>query len=657
MRGTIETFVHPNRLVHKRANDSGGECSNYAVGLAEKFNSKHRNTSPCVACPEPTKDVPCPAGDCRDEMPGCKVVLDKKGVNSAYTNYIIDGGTLGCAGSSELGLMLNQPETERVLAAPRSTGVNEENWTSPSQKLVGKPNPKFLIPPVVVPPCLDIDYWKTNNLVVRSGINDESTFDDFSSGYMVRPLPVPLPPNDGMIAAQSYQLPNTKPCDTDPTPIHEPKQGFQYGVDVKNTPRPSPLPSDDSPTNVNDDTSMGEQINVFENDIIEGFDLQNIATCKVNPDAEAGAAADAANQNVPNNPNVNSVQLRLCAQGGKDPPKTQQELNSLQGQLDCEAPKVKQRAGILPQNKQACLYTASSNNPQPGSDLRPLEMQYAENPQSLIGRERARILHCTSCDKLVDDKCMIISDGYHIDNLKVGLPTNFGASEGGKSPATAQLNSDTFTQTILPGVYQNSQIIEPINSMIGISLTTQIPPTTLSEQDGDLLYQLHDPNLYTPPVPEEPDQSPNTSNVTDPRSFGYGSSNRAYHEPMTGQTRFYYDDVNIIRMPNYIARSKIDTNPWADKYEPCPEGYALGNPNTRNIRELANNAFRDATIEHRTGMMQSLMRKRNAEMYQLRMMPKSMGGGSFATAGGGALGGMFGGYPAAGDSSWAPPAP
>jgi hypothetical protein len=78
--------------------------------------------------------------------------------------------------------------------------------------------------------------------VVRSGINEESTFDDFSSGYLVRPLPIPLPPDSGMIAAQSYQLPNTEPCESDPKPIHQPKKGYEYEVVVKTeTPRPAEL--------------------------------------------------------------------------------------------------------------------------------------------------------------------------------------------------------------------------------------------------------------------------------------------------------------------------------------------------------------------------------------------------------------------------------
>ena len=39
-----------------------------------------------------------------------------------------------------------------------------------------------------------------------------------------------------------------------------------------------------------------------------------------------------------------------------------------------------------------------------------------------------------------------------------------------------------------------------------------------------------------------------------------------------GQTKFYYDDVDAIRMPNYITRSNIDHQPFADRYGPLPAG-------------------------------------------------------------------------------------
>lgn len=538
----IERFTRRNEIV-KRANDSGGECSNYAVGLGKKFEtpslSGAPSFAPCTDCVDPlpvASPIMCAGSatgapqNCRNEMPGCKIVLDTSGVNNAFTNYIEDGGRAGLAGSSQLGILLNQPETQRVNAAVRSTGVNDPEWVSPSQKLVGPPNPKFLIPPIVVAPSMDNEYWKTNNLVIRSGINATTPFDEEASGY------APTNPgckgeNKGMIKSGCYQLPNTKLCPSDPLPIIEPPVGFQYKPEYESPPE---------------------------------------------PDA----------------PNDNDADL---------------ERQSFSEQsLEAIVEEFSPQAGSMPTDINAGVQFGSEN-------------------KSLIGKEKQRIMEgsCETCDDLVDDHCVLINNGYHKGNLKVGLPTNFAASECGKNAALTVFNTDVFTSTIVPGIYQNSQIIEPINSNIGISFTQQIPPTTLSEQDGELLFEQHDPNLYQAPESDPPDQSPDTSNVTDPRFTGYGASNRTYYEHMTGQTRFYYKDVDAIRMPNYISRSKVDCNTWADKYGPAPEGFEHGNPNTHNIHKLANNAFLDATIEQRTSLMQSLMRKRNAELYQQRLFPLS----------------------------------
>ena len=139
---------------------------------------------------------------------------------------------------------------------------------------------------------------------------------------------------------------------------------------------------------------------------------------------------------------------------------------------------------------------------------------------------------------------------------------------------------------------------------------------------GQVNYTQHDPNiiepLYTPP--EAP--TINESNVYDPRFSGYGTSYRAYTDDNIGQTRFYYDDVDAIRMPNYIVRSNIDFAPFADSYGPIPGGDEFGNKNNPDIRALANDAFLQSAITQRTSLQESLMRKRNSEMWQLRKAPR-----------------------------------
>jgi len=77
-------------------------------------------------------------------------------------------------------------------------------------------------------------------------------------------------------------------------------------------------------------------------------------------------------------------------------------------------------------------------------------------------------------------------------------------------------------------------------------------------------------------------------------------------------------------MPNYITRSNIDVLPFADKYGTIPEGDEHGNKYNSEIRSLANDAFLEGTMQFRTEMMERLMRKKNAEQWQRRLMPLGM---------------------------------
>ena len=62
---------------------------------------------------------------------------------------------------------------------------NKPGYISKNQLLTGAVNPRTLIAPVIVPPIADLDYWKTNNLVTHSSINDQKQTDIYLSGYQV----------------------------------------------------------------------------------------------------------------------------------------------------------------------------------------------------------------------------------------------------------------------------------------------------------------------------------------------------------------------------------------------------------------------------------------------------------------------------------------
>lgn len=220
----------------------------------------------------------------------------------------------------------------------------------------------------------------------------------------------------------------------------------------------------------------------------------------------------------------------------------------------------------------------------------------------------------------VDDAC-----GYDQTNLYYDLPTNYSSTNCQRRSDLKELNGQVFTSTIVPGVYYKNQIIEPISSNIGISFTQQVPPRKVSyDSYGNKIYTAMDPRVFTPDMDDGPKEIdvPSNYDVYDPRSNGYGTSYRSYIDKLTGQPRFYYDDVDAIRRPNYIARSDVDFLKDADTYGPIKENdeeISL----TENIRKNAEYAYLDNTIDFRTDMMTRLMRKRNAELWQTRMAPKA----------------------------------
>ena len=221
--------------------------------------------------------------------------------------------------------------------------------------------------------------------------------------------------------------------------------------------------------------------------------------------------------------------------------------------------------------------------------------------------------------------------GYNPDQLfDYGLPSNLSTPGLSMDPSMKRYNQNLFTQTIQPGVYTRSEIVEPINSNIGISFTQQIPPASsrIDPMTGALLRTEHDPRILEPYMCENiSEYIPNESDIYDPRFTGYGTSYRSYNDDALGQTRFYYDDINAIRMPNYICRSNIDTQPFADSYGPIPAGFEKGNPYTGNIHKMAENAFLEGAIQYRTELSERLMRKTNSEQWQRRMAPISKSSG------------------------------
>jgi len=382
-------------------------------------------------------------------------------------------------------IVVNDPNNfvwydDAVLNPQDGSLKTQKEYVSINQKLAGAANPKTLIPPVIVPPAASLDFWKTNNLVTHSLVNDQKQIDNYQSGYFI---------------------------------------ATDCGADQSNM-----YVEDDSPT------------------ILINKPKKKQYTCS-------------------------------------------------KGKYQINSTNTKE-------------YTQFKENFQQQKNVKAQNNSKMEMPFEIKPAESGQInLAC----------------GYDAEQLyTAGLPTNYPSGKCEKDPTFKEYNKNLFTQTIQPGVYTRNQINEPINSNIGISFTQQFEPVSEDVDETGLTYIEHDPRLYEPVI-EPYVETVNESNVYDPRFSGYGTSYRAYTDENIGQTKFYYDDINSVRMPNYIVRSNIDFMKEADTYGPMNN--ANGNEYNSVIRNLANNQYLDSSLQFRTELQQRLLRKTNAEAWQQRVAP------------------------------------
>jgi len=377
-------------------------------------------------------------------------------------------------------LVIKRPTTYRFCEDGVEFDFNDTEYMSPNQKLVGQANPKTLIPPVIVPPSHDLTYWKANNLITHSHINEQSQYDVYQSGYQV-----------------------SNCCDSQ---LYKPNE-IVYDNYTDKMVSYSKMRDTTNPT----------------------YDYKR------------------------NNYENNKVFI-------KDDVRENYE-----------------------------------NIIEPVIDIKPNESGQVN-----------------------------VSCGYNPRQLyQADLPTNFPSGNCQKNSAFKDYNKNLFTQTIQPNVYTRNQVNEPINSNMGISFTQQLEPVTATTNNGNVMYTEHDPRIFQQDVIEPVNEGVNESNVYDPRFTGYGTSYRAYTDDLLGQPKFFYDDINAVRMPNYITRNKIDFLPYADTYG--PQKNESGLDYTNKIKQMAQDSWTENSLNFRTGLQQSLLRKRNSELWQTRYMPLSSG--------------------------------
>ena len=200
-----------------------------------------------------------------------------------------------------------------------------------------------------------------------------------------------------------------------------------------------------------------------------------------------------------------------------------------------------------------------------------------------------------------------------------GLAVNMNVPKCMNKDEMRGINEQSFTSIIQPGVYTNTDVNEPLNTNIGISMTPQFPHLKRQFFDNDDVNYERTYSGHNIDTEETANTNPTEYNVYDPRFTGYGTHERTYIDPLLGQPKFFYDDVNAIRMPNYITRSKVDHQSWAEAYGPQRDG----GPVLGNYRKDAHKSWLRDTTEFRTDLQERLMRKNNSVSWQRKMAPIS----------------------------------
>ncbi len=451
-------------------------------------------------------------------------------------------------------------------------------------------NPKTLIAPIVIAPSHDLGFWRDNNLIVHSSINDQKQSDQYLSGYYVT--------DDARSCSQSYGAGNYQTLQEDRNNFNSSQKESFIPAPYPAEPRMRPLPNSTDPSGMGSFSSGTTQENFTNLREDRRTTRENFTNL----------------QEDRRNTRENYIAAPYPAEPRPRPFPAGTNLNASQGYGPTMGMRQSQTCG-RPQQSEHYIKAPYPAEPRP----RPFPQYSHPGTESSENYEYTpATLPRPNESGWVNTQC-----GYNPNQTSVNLPSNLPTGRCARNSNYSQFNENLFTQTIQPGIYTTSQVIEPINSNIGISVQQQFLPTTETNDNGEINFIQRDPRMFIQEPTQPEPQKPQYDNVYDPRFTGYGTSYRSYLDPMTGQPRFMYDDVEAIRQPNYVMRSNIDFIPEADTYGPIPAGQEMGNPNTADIKTIVDKAWLDNSLSHRTEMMERLMRKRNSEMWQLRQAPMS----------------------------------
>lgn len=463
------------------------------------------------------------------------------------------------------------------------TGSGPE-FFSYNHALAGNANPRTLIPPVITPKMYDAKYWRADELINFNQINARSAADTFASGY------------DVSNCCNAY-------C-TGCSGCSGMREGYDEGENNKQ----------DKQWEKEDDLNRmsNRPMNPF-GDINRRIPENNRG---LTPDMTKGPSWDDLSGQIQNNiPNGEMMGDPIdSALNGYDDPPNDSDRDVRENFMFPSGSDTRYS------NTSRSTFTPPCDGYSPGLNTPNYSIPYKQGiertgPPKMVGPIKSGSVN--------------VSCGYNPQNISVNLPTNALGGPCQKDPVMAEYNKNLYTTTIQPNVYSRSEVNEPINANIGISFQQQFEPVSCKNTGSSLQYTLHDPSIPYEVMEgyndcgafaeggESQGERITNYDMYDPRFFGYGSSSRSYLDEMTGQVRFSYEDVSVVRQPNYITRNNLDFVPNMPHYGPMAEKQeGLG-----AVKKRANNLFLKNSLEQRNSLMERQMEKMNTILSQRRMAP------------------------------------
>ncbi len=240
-----------------------------------------------------------------------------------------------------------------------------------------------------------------------------------------------------------------------------------------------------------------------------------------------------------------------------------------------------------------------------------------------------------------------IEDDNYLPNQSLLIPktiTNIYGENNVNLPERTK-----YFQNIQPDIYSYSDTSYPINNNLGITYTPQFEPMVRDQVVNNNtkipLFHRIDPQLVREgkiskerleEIPrrtswsakysgfDAADGSVNFEDIYDGKFNGYGDKYSSYGDVNMGQVQYNYSDVSSYKEPNFVTRSKVDFIDFHDPMNRVIPEYTR-NVGVNDVKKSVHQQYDADSLYHREDMMEKLMKKRNSELWQQKLMPQSKG--------------------------------